>query len=386
MEVIHLILGKANPQRMNGVNKVVNELATRQAIAALPVQVWGITKEVVHDYPERKYTTKLFAAQRNPFALDGALKKAISAKKGKAVFHIHGGFVPCFYTAALWMKKQGVPFVFTPHGSYNTIAMQRSAWSKKMYLQLFEKKLLKAAARIHYLGQSEHGGLLAIYPNQKAVQIPYGFDLPVIEMPAVVSAAQNFIISFCGRIDIYTKGLDALLKGFQAFHHYYPLSQLWIIGDGPEKPALQKMAREFGIAEAVVFHGQKFGKDKISLLQKSHVFATTSRNEGLPAAILEAASLGLPCLVTEATNLGNSIRRYDAGVVIGDTDGGQVAEGLQQLYNRIVEGHEQALLHNNARQLIKKEYNWSRILNQYNELYYSVKNQHRKVAPLRAVA
>ena len=51
MEIIHLVLGKANPLRMNGVNKVVHELAEQQCASGLKASVWGITAQPVHDYP-----------------------------------------------------------------------------------------------------------------------------------------------------------------------------------------------------------------------------------------------------------------------------------------------------------------------------------------------
>ena len=45
MEIIHIVLGKANPDRMNGVNKVVYQLATKQADFGEKVAVWGITND-----------------------------------------------------------------------------------------------------------------------------------------------------------------------------------------------------------------------------------------------------------------------------------------------------------------------------------------------------
>src|SRR6201996_597142 len=82
MEVIHLILGKANPDRMNGVNKVVHEMATNQVVNDYPVQVWGITAQPNHDYPDRIFPTRLFQSCRNPFRVDPALKQALLDRKG----------------------------------------------------------------------------------------------------------------------------------------------------------------------------------------------------------------------------------------------------------------------------------------------------------------
>ena len=46
---------------------------------------------------------------------------------------------------------------------------------------------------------------------------------------------------------------------------------------------------------------------------KNDVFIRTSRFEGLPLGILEALSLGLPCLVTKGTNLDELVNNYNAG-------------------------------------------------------------------------
>ena len=69
MEIIHIILGKANPERMNGVNKVVYQLATQQSHSGRDVKVWGITKNISHDYGVRNFETRLFQAKTNIFGL-----------------------------------------------------------------------------------------------------------------------------------------------------------------------------------------------------------------------------------------------------------------------------------------------------------------------------
>lgn len=86
MEIIHIILGKANPSRMNGINKVVYQLASKQAEFDREASIWGITKNAVHDYGKRNFETKLFKASLNPFYLSMKLKKRSFIKKGKGSF------------------------------------------------------------------------------------------------------------------------------------------------------------------------------------------------------------------------------------------------------------------------------------------------------------
>ena len=69
MKIIHIILGKANPKRMNGVNKVVYSLASIQLEQGFDVEVWGITPEIEsgasHEPP---FPLRLFPAHKK--ALD----------------------------------------------------------------------------------------------------------------------------------------------------------------------------------------------------------------------------------------------------------------------------------------------------------------------------
>ncbi|MCG8384731.1 MAG: hypothetical protein MJA30_04255, partial [Cytophagales bacterium] len=102
MKIIHIILGKANPDRMNGVNKVVNSLATAQAHLNYQAEVWGITHSLEKNYPGRNYTTRLFQAHKNKWRLDHKLIEAIQNVKD-AVFHIHGGFIPEFFHVARYL-------------------------------------------------------------------------------------------------------------------------------------------------------------------------------------------------------------------------------------------------------------------------------------------
>jgi len=368
MEIIHLILGKANPARMNGVNKVVNELATQQQQAGYAVEVWGFSANELHDYPERTYTTRLFSASRNPFWVGDNWKQAILARKGDVVVQFHGGFVPRFYAAANFLKKHRIPYLVTPHGNYNWHALQRNKLAKQLYFKLFEKKVLTGASAVHVLGKSEIAGLQTLYPNQKSALIPYGFSVNEQTADPIDTA---FVVGFCGRLDIDHKGLDWLLTGFAEFHKDVPTARLWLIGDGPHRLQLKEMAQELGIAGQVTFWGSRFGDEKMQLLGLCSLFVHSSRYEGLPVSVLEAASLGLPCLVSEATNMGDVIRLFKAGYVVDQGIAPEVAAGLTALHQQWQTG-ELAQLGKNARRMVAEQFNWPSQLTKFNELYQQV--------------
>jgi glycosyltransferase involved in cell wall biosynthesis len=365
MEIIHLILGKANPDRLNGVNKVVYQLATEQARAGKKVSLWGITKDTSHNYPERNFETRLFRAGKNPFSPDPSLVAAILSKK-EAVFHLHGGWIPVYSKLAGLFARNRIRFVLTPHGAYNKVAMKRSRLIKKIYFSLFEKQVLRHAWRIHSIGASEVEGLQSVFPNQKSFLLPYGFET---NSHAVKPANKNtpFTIGFVGRLDIQTKGLDLLLNAFQNFRKAQPDSELWIIGDGDGRTYIEDYLKKNQLKNVVLW-GKKFGAEKDGLIAKMHAFAHPSRNEGLPSAVLEAAALGVPSIVSQATNVAGYISDYNAGIAIAN----ESAIELEQAMQTIKQAYDESSAANypeNCRAMLREVFGWEMLVQEFDKLY-----------------
>ena len=371
MEIIHIVLGKANPDRMNGVNKVVYQLATHQVAFGENVSVWGITKDKDHNYGERNFKTELFLKQTNPFAVSKELKMALLDKKNKAVFHFHGGWIPVFYSLAKWLNKHSISYVFTPHGAYNTIAMRRNSIVKKLYFKLFEQKILKHTSKIHCIGKSEILGLEKIFTTKKAILLPYGFENTT---KVVVQNPNNkhIVFGFVGRLDIYTKGLDTLMHAFEKFLLKQPNAQLWIVGDSKEKAILEKQIKEKSLEANVILHGSKFGEEKETLIQNMDVFVHPSRNEGLPLSVIEAASFGKPCIVTDATNIGDLIVKYEAGRTIYSQSNIQLEAAMDAMFDEWKNEVAFSQMRHNAIKMIDENYNWELIVKKFHQDLYSL--------------
>jgi glycosyltransferase involved in cell wall biosynthesis len=364
MEIIHVVLGKVNPNRLNGINKVVYNLATEQVKSGRSVQVWGITPQPVHDYPERNFKTVLFKSSRFPFFIE---KKMLSAilEHNNAVFHLHGGWVPVFSSISRFMRKNAIRYVITPHGAYNHIAVKKSRLVKSFYYTFFERQLLKAAHCIHLIGQSEIEGLDRLIKGTPFLLIPYGFN-PVTKTELNLSDKQ-FIVGYIGRLDIYTKGLDVLIDAFDAFRQIVPHTALWIVGDGEGKSFLEQEVRSRGLTNVKLW-GQQFGDDKEGLLCQMHVFAHPSRNEGLPTAVLEAAALGIASAVTIPTNMAFYVEKYRAGEIVQSVKSDDLYSALLRVYDHFQKG-DYANYSNGARLMLENEFSWSKLVEKFDALY-----------------
>jgi glycosyltransferase involved in cell wall biosynthesis len=245
--------------------------------------------------------------------------------------------------------------------------MKKNALSKKLYFRLFEKPLLERSSRIHLLGKSEWTGLADIYNNKKSVILPYGFTRQ--DLKNAPEKTTDFSVVYCGRLALHHKGLDILLKGFALFNRKYPDTRLILIGDGKEREQLHQLCRHLGIDGSVTFMGSLFGHDKNRILQECHVFAHPSRTDGLPATIVEASSLGLPCVISDETNMGELVARHDAGYTMKSLDTEEFDRGLTLMYRRIIKSGQGQLLQANAHSMIDKDFAWPLILGHFNTIY-----------------
>ena len=96
------------------------------------------------------------------------------------------------------------------------------------------------------------------------------------------------------RLDKEQKRIDILIKAFAKISKKNPDWELLIIGDGPEKTALQNLANKLGISERIKI--QESTADIYSVYPKANLFAIPSLWEGFPNALAEALSHGVPAI------------------------------------------------------------------------------------------
>lgn len=94
------------------------------------------------------------------------------------------------------------------------------------------------------------------------------------------------------------KGFDLLLRAFAVLRPDFPSLQLTILGAGAEKEALQRLARELALNSSVQLEG--YVEKPAAWLASASLFVLSSRREGLPNALLEAAAAALPIVATPA--------------------------------------------------------------------------------------
>jgi glycosyltransferase involved in cell wall biosynthesis len=92
------------------------------------------------------------------------------------------------------------------------------------------------------------------------------------------------------------KGHDRLIAALPSIVAKLPDTAYLIVGSGDDQPRLERLARDEGVADRVVFAGQVPEAELADYFSLAHVFAMPSTGEGFGIVFLEAAACGLPVI------------------------------------------------------------------------------------------
>jgi glycosyltransferase involved in cell wall biosynthesis len=121
------------------------------------------------------------------------------------------------------------------------------------------------------------------------------------------------------------KGFDILLRALALL----PEAHLSLAGEGPERPALEAMARELGLGPRLAFLGWR--QDAGALLAACEVFVCPSRHEPLGNVVLEAWSAARPIVATAAEGPAALIRPGETGLLVPKEDPAALAAAIRGL-------------------------------------------------------
>jgi glycosyltransferase involved in cell wall biosynthesis len=159
-------------------------------------------------------------------------------------------------------------------------------------------------------------------PHDSVVSVANG--VPPSTSGSAPTRAAGVVIGSLGRLT-EQKGYDLLVRALPAL----PDARLVLVGDGPERSALERMARELGVAERLTITG--WVTDAPSRLEGFDVFVLPSRWEGMPLGILEAMHAGLPVVATDVGSVVEVVVDADTGYVVASDDLAALQDRLQRL-------------------------------------------------------
>ena len=217
----------------------------------------------------------------------------------------------------------GVPVLGLCHHLFGEAAFLQVAWPVASAVFAVERLVPRVFRRSRFavISESTRDDLAArgVDPSRIEVHHP-GIRWP--EQPALPLAARARRITYVGRLERY-KNVDVLLRALARLLPRVPDAELAVVGQGRERPRLERLAEELGLAARVRFTGFLTDVERDRLLASSRVSACASAKEGWGLTVIESNALGTPNVASDAPGLRDSVRHGETGflVPVGDVDG-----------------------------------------------------------------
>ena len=223
--------------------------------------------------------------------------------------HCHFADSPCT-VAMLTSELTGIPFSFTLHGPSDLVQPQSWHLKDKIRRARFVS-CISHFARSQCMLHSEprdwaklrvvHCGVRpGLYGNRNASRPKSGTDL-----------------AFVGRL-APVKGLRVLIEALDAARARRPDLRLTIVGDGPDRAALEALSRPQG--EAIRFTGPLSQTEVADVLAATDVLVLPSFAEGVPVVLMEAMATGLPVIATRVAGVAELVDDGVSGLLVAPGD------------------------------------------------------------------
>lgn len=163
-------------------------------------------------------------------------------------------------------------------------------------------------------------------PAARVAYIPNGVNTEFFTPAPKLPEAPEIL---CVARLVPVKNHGNLLDAFARVLHVLPAARLHLVGNGPLRDRLQRVSSEPRFAGRVVMHPGT--TNLLPLLRLARVFALCSDNEGMPNAVLEAMSCGLPVVATQVGALPDLVENGHSGLLVPAADPARLAEALLRL-------------------------------------------------------
>jgi glycosyltransferase involved in cell wall biosynthesis len=274
--------------------------------------------------------------------------------------------------AAKIARRHGVPYVYNAEGALCPTRLEIKRRRKRIFLHRIERPLLAGAAACQAVTTKEREDLEGQGVRDRVHLIPNGIEPFVAGDAATFRSridigADERLVLYLGRLHA-VKGLDLLVEAFVRAD----LTNARLVLAGHDEDGtgrrIAAQIRAFGLGEKILFTGHLEADARRDALSAADLFALTSDSEGLPNAVLEALSAGVPCLLTHMCNV-PEVAAAAAGRVVTNTTAA-VAEALSGL---LADRDELSSMSDRARALATDRFDLAHVVDQLEALYSSIR-------------
>jgi glycosyltransferase involved in cell wall biosynthesis len=276
------------------------------------------------------------------------------------VVHCHQ-YTPWFY-GLLGAMGTGVKVVFTEHGRFHPDRYKAALVNPLLALLTDNVVAISSAtrdalARYEFVPKSK---IKVIYNGIQPLSVSSDESLAVRRELGILPGA--FVVGTVARLDPI-KNQKMMLRAFRVFNQRCADAWLLMVGDGPDRQALEEYAEELGIRERTCFG---FISEPACYLAAMNVFLLSSHSEGTSMTLLESMSLGLPAGATRVGGNQEIIEDGVTGILTAPDNTEEFADAITVLYKYKDRSH---LLGNAALKRFNERFHVETMIYSYMELY-----------------
>lgn len=192
--------------------------------------------------------------------------------------------------------------------------------------------------------------------------------------------SEPFRVFSIGRL-LHWKGFHLGMAAFASFHRKHPESEYWLIGDGPERHRLEKLARDLSIAGHVHFCGELPRAEVLQKIAACDVMVQPSLHDSSGWASIESMAAGRAVICLDAGGLALQVDRGN-GVKIPAVSPSQTVDAIASALESLVRDPELRLQYGRAgRARVAAEFNWSRKAQEIRRVYDRVLAGNSRMVP-----
>ena len=276
---------------------------------------------------------------------------------------IHANWSLAGAAATIGQKWHRVPLVTTVHGSDIDVATRTSL------LRAITRLALSRAARVTAPSNSLEEGVARLgIPRKRLTVVPDGVDTGFFR-PGPPS--RQPVILFVGALTA-SKGVQYLLRSFPHVIRQAPAYRAVVIGDGPARQDLMRLAQELGIETEVQFTGSLPQLAVRDWMQRAQILVLPSLNEGLGVVLLEALACGLPCVGSRVGGIPDVITP-DVGLLVPPGHPNDLAAAILAILQNAQARRQMSM---KARERAVRLYAWPSVATRLAEVFAAAVGDH----------
>jgi glycosyltransferase involved in cell wall biosynthesis len=300
------------------------------------------------------------AEGRRPQRLPWRAARCIRDWRPEVVHARNGGAWIDATTAWLLAGRRG-RLVFSFHGWDRLDRMPR----QRAFLYRRLARMTNALAAVSTEAAQQFAEEAGIAPDRFTV-LSSGVDTEQFRPPTKPKANGRVVLGCVGRLDP-VKAHDVLIEAFACIAEGPGDPELHLLGDGPCRADLERLARQRGIADRVRFLGM--AADVSERLREMDLFVLASHREGRPTSIMEAMATGLPVVATRVGSVPELVAEGRTGLLVDPGDATALARALGAL---ITDEALRRRLAEEARRVAVAELSLDRMVAQYAAFYRDI--------------